>query len=79
MLEFSFQIDTTGRFPTVREALAVNKQTGERILVYLRNNSDGTFEATTPKYKEIKAKGIGLKGAFEEFSKAYAIVRENYK
>lgn len=79
MLEFSFQIDASGKFPTVREALATDKETKERILVYLRNNSDGTFEATSPKYKEIHAKGVGLKGALEDFSKQYEVIRKNYK
>lgn len=79
MLEFSFQLDTSGRVFTVREAMAVDKTTNERILVMIKHNKDGTFEASCAKYKEIKASGQGLKGALGEFNRQYEEVRKNYK
>lgn len=77
MLEFSFSLDNSGKILTVREAVAIDTKTKDRILVSIKHNADGTFEATSKKYPTIKGIGVGLKGALAAFNKQYEEVTKS--
>ena len=72
MLKFEFQIDKSGPSPTVHEAMAFDPDRKDKIWIKFKHNvSNGTFEAETPKYANLKATGKDFQECLVNFQKAY--------
>ena len=73
MLHFNFEIDkSTGR-PTVREAMAYDSDTKDKIWIKFEHDvTKGTFKAEAPKYPSLKVSGSDFQECCVNFQKAYA-------
>lgn len=72
MLKFEFQIDKTTGKPTVREAMAYDQSSHDKIWIKFEHNlTNGNFTASSPKYPSLKVVGRNFEDCLVNFQKAY--------
>lgn len=75
MLKFEFSIDKSGPKPTVREAMAFDPSSRERIWIKFEHEiTTGSFRATSPKFPTLKVSGKNFEDCLTQFQKAYELL-----
>jgi hypothetical protein len=72
LLRFEFAIDNSSGKPTVREAMAFDMASRDKIWVKFEHDIiKGSFKAIAPKYPALKAQGKDFKDCLNSFQLAY--------
>jgi len=80
VLKFEFQIDKSGPRPTVREAMAFEPSSHDKVWIKFQHDfQTGTFVATAPKYPSLKVSGKNFEDCCVQFQKAYSAMISDQK
>jgi len=72
LLKFEFTIDTSSGKPTVREAMAFDVASRDKVWIKFSHDPiKGSFKAIAPKYPTIKVEGKDFKECLNNFQLAY--------